>query len=352
MQPFRDNRKAQWARVITPLPTSPCPAKSDSDDPSRSRPSCRLVALRHAFGRVCRVPRTRPPLTEPWRRRQRGAGCQSAGRRGLSRKPEARRREDGQEGSRWKRPPRRRLVQRWARFTRDALLALGLAVLSAPPVEALEIVGGAQPVASIGDPFLMQVMARHGGGRHGGARPGGARPDGVRRPAGGMHRPVHGPAGPCTDLRALGRDTVPQRGQAIVIRSTGRAIAARSAGRWWSPRARSGSAVPAGIGGGRAAPSRRAPRSGSSPRPPRSPGPARRRSRASAGTTPTRAGRRASGTPARDPTRRRAQDGRRGFPEGRACHRRRGLILSREPQPEKGRRVSRRGRAWDARPAS
>jgi len=70
----------------------------------------------------------------------------------------------------------------WAGFTRDALLALGLAVLSAPPVEALELVGGARPTAAIEDGLLTQVMVRYGGGR----------PGGVHRPTGGVRRPVGG----------------------------------------------------------------------------------------------------------------------------------------------------------------
>ena len=83
----------------------------------------------------------------------------------------------------------------WTGFLRNALLTLALAGFSAPPVEAVEFVGGAQSPAQISDGWLTQVRnVRHGGGaRHGGTH----RPGGVHRPAhrpGGAHRPpVHRP---------------------------------------------------------------------------------------------------------------------------------------------------------------
>ena len=60
----------------------------------------------------------------------------------------------------------------WSGFVRNALLALGVVAMSAPPVEAVEIVGGAQAPAQISDGWLTQVRnVRHGGGgaRHAGA---------------------------------------------------------------------------------------------------------------------------------------------------------------------------------------
>ncbi len=105
-------------------------------------------------------------------------------RRGIGR-PEPRRR-------------RRGYAMGWLGFVRNALLTLALAGLSAPPVEAVEIVSGAQPLAQISDGWLTQVrIVRHGGGaRHGGThRPGGAhRP--VHRPGGGHRPPVHRPPVP------------------------------------------------------------------------------------------------------------------------------------------------------------
>lgn len=92
----------------------------------------------------------------------------------------------------------------WTGFARNVLLTLALAGFSAPPVEAVEIVSGAQPGAQIGDGWLTQVRnVRNGGGgtRHGGGhrpvhRPGGAhrpvnRPGGAHRPP--VHRPGHRP---------------------------------------------------------------------------------------------------------------------------------------------------------------
>ena len=74
----------------------------------------------------------------------------------------------------------------WSGFVRNALLALGIVAMSAPPVEAVEIVGGAQAPAQISDGWLTQVRnVRHGGGgaRHGRSAPAG--PSSRRRtPAG------------------------------------------------------------------------------------------------------------------------------------------------------------------------
>ena len=81
----------------------------------------------------------------------------------------------------------------WSRFVRNALLALALAGFGAPPVDAVEIVGGAQVPGQISDGWLTPVRnVRHGGG--GGVR----RPGGVHRPPGGGHRPVHRPAAAST----------------------------------------------------------------------------------------------------------------------------------------------------------
>ncbi len=88
----------------------------------------------------------------------------------------------------------------WFGRLRTAAFALALTGLSAPPVEAIEFVGGAGPAAQMTDGLLAQVRAvRHGGGHRGGARPGGghrggARPGGGHRP-GNVHRPVHRPGG-------------------------------------------------------------------------------------------------------------------------------------------------------------
>ncbi len=88
----------------------------------------------------------------------------------------------------------------WSGFVRNALLALGVVAMSAPPVEAVEILGGAQAPAQISDGWLTQVRnVRHGGGgaRHGGAHRPAHRPGGAHRPVhrpGGVHRPpVHRP---------------------------------------------------------------------------------------------------------------------------------------------------------------
>ena len=77
----------------------------------------------------------------------------------------------------------------WSGFLRNALLGLALAGFSAPPVEAVEIMSGAQPPAPLSDGLLTQVRSvRHGGG--------GARHGGMHRPAGGA------PAGSSPQRRA------------------------------------------------------------------------------------------------------------------------------------------------------
>jgi hypothetical protein len=84
----------------------------------------------------------------------------------------------------------------WSGWMRTVAFALALIGFSAPPVEAVEFIGGAGPAAQMSDGLLTQVRAvRHGGGHRGGARPGGGhRPGGAHRP-GNVHRPVHRPGG-------------------------------------------------------------------------------------------------------------------------------------------------------------
>ena len=154
MQPFRDRRKAQVARYRTPADVSRPGRRSET---SSTEPACRSQRPRVAKGQAS------------W----------------IVAEAEARRHAEGQEGSRRKRPARRRLGHGLGIIDPRRIAGAGLAVLSAPPVEAFEIVGGATPVAAMGDDLLTQVMVRHGGGR----------PGGVRRPAGGVHRPAHRPAG-------------------------------------------------------------------------------------------------------------------------------------------------------------
>ena len=53
----------------------------------------------------------------------------------------------------------------WSGFVRNALLCARFGGIGAPPVEAVEIVGGAQAPAQISDGWLTQVRnVRHGGG--------------------------------------------------------------------------------------------------------------------------------------------------------------------------------------------
>ena len=93
----------------------------------------------------------------------------------------------------------------WSGFLRNALLGLALAGFSAPPVEAVEIVSGAQPPAPLSDGLLTQVRSvRHGGGgaRHGG---GAHRPAHARRRARRFIAPAAGIGRPST----VRRSTVP-----------------------------------------------------------------------------------------------------------------------------------------------
>ena len=88
---------------------------------------------------------------------------------------------------------------------KNMMFALALVGFSAPQAEAIEIVGGANPAAHMNDDMITQVRAggrggvrHHGGGNRGGMHHGGGHRGGMHRPPGGMHRPpggVHRPPG-------------------------------------------------------------------------------------------------------------------------------------------------------------
>jgi len=111
----------------------------------------------------------------------------------------------------------------WKRHFKNALFALALASLTAPPAEAIEIFMGANPAAHVNDDFFTQVrggrggggMRHHGGGMHrgGGIHRGGGMHGGMHRPGGaygGMHRPggayggMHRPGGAYAGARRPG----------------------------------------------------------------------------------------------------------------------------------------------------
>ncbi len=77
----------------------------------------------------------------------------------------------------------------WLGSVRNAVFALALFGLGAPPVEAVEFVNGTRPDAQMSDGLLAQArVVRHGGGAR--------RPGGMHRPPGGVHHlPVHRPGG-------------------------------------------------------------------------------------------------------------------------------------------------------------
>ncbi len=109
----------------------------------------------------------------------------------------------------------------WSGCMRTAAFALAIIGFSAPPVEAVEFIGGAGPASQMSDGLLTQVRAvRHGGGHRGGARPGGG-----HRPGGGAADQSIVPAA-ANGPRSIGRlSTV----RVIARRSTGRPAIARAA---------------------------------------------------------------------------------------------------------------------------
>ena len=167
---------------------------------------------------------------------------------------------------------------------RRAIVIVTLCGFGLPQAEAIEIVGGANPVAHMSDGLVLKAQV---------GRPV-RRPPSIVPPSIGLRSIVlrsialRSIALPSTALRFIVL-------RSIVLRSIDLPCIVRSA--------RSGAGASGlgrlGIGGLPAARSPPERRSASSPRRPPPPGPARRRSRVCAGITPTPAGGRASGTSAR-----------------------------------------------------
>jgi hypothetical protein len=143
-------------------------------------------------------------------------------------------------------------------IVRNALFALALISFSAPPADAIEIVGGSSQAAHLDAGLFTTVAVHRGGGHRGGGihrpagRPGGAhrpsgRPGGGYRPGGG-HRPSvpgnrPGPRPGVPGHRPGGPGNRPGRpvNRPVVVRPGGVWVARPSSYRW-SP----GGAIAAG----------------------------------------------------------------------------------------------------------
>ena len=208
---------------------------------------------------------------------------------------------------------------RWTHLARNVFLGVSILCLGLPEADALEIFAPAGVAAHMDDGLLTQVRGGRGGGgmRHGGGgmhRGGG----GMHRGGGGMHRgggayrggtAYRGGAHPAAAPIVAGRPTVGAR-IAVAPTVAGRPTAAAlivarliaAACIAAAPTVMAVGLVP-GTAGRLAAPSRPARRLALSARRRPGLGPAPPRGPAFAGTIPTRAGGRASGTPASKPPR-------------------------------------------------